>query len=162
MANGTDEELQLLLLLALRRRQKRRKGLRSVWVRSIFTLRTQQGEFSNLLQELRLSDPCREPLYEPPQRASPRPSFFPSVPPFLHHVARAWVIAILHSDWFNARLTERHDAGIEIKSIRASLRERPQHHSVRCSQYDAAMQRWFKGLAAGSSIVLGIVNQPLE
>ena len=35
MANGTDEELQLLLLLELRRRQKRRKGLRSVWVRSV-------------------------------------------------------------------------------------------------------------------------------
>ena len=81
-------------------------------------------EFSNLLQELRLSDPCREPLYEPPQRAS-RPFFFSSVPPIFHHVARAWIIAILHSDWFNPRLAERHDAGIEIKSIRASLRERP-------------------------------------
>ena len=124
MANGTDEELQLLLLLALRRRQKRIKGLR----RSIFTLRTQQGEFSNLLQELRPSDPRREPLYEPLQQASPRPSFFPSVPPIFHHVARAWVIAILHSDRFNARLAEHHDAGMEIKSIRASLRERPQRH----------------------------------
>ena len=35
MATGTDEELQLLLLLELRRRQKRRKGLRSGWVRSV-------------------------------------------------------------------------------------------------------------------------------
>ena len=34
MANGTDEELELLLL-ELHRRQKRRKGLRSVWVRSV-------------------------------------------------------------------------------------------------------------------------------
>ena len=67
--------------------------------------------------------------YEPPQRASPRLSVFPSVPPFIHHVARAWFIAILHSDWSNARLAERYDAGIEIKSIRALLRERPQRRT---------------------------------
>ena len=98
--------------------------------------------------------PCIDnQTYEPPQRASPRPSFF-SVPPFFHHVARAWFIAIMHSDWSNARLAERHDAGIEIKSIRASLHERPQRHSVACSQYDAATQRWFEQRDAGSSIVL--------
>ena len=28
-----------------------------MWVRPIFTLRAQQGEFGNLLQEMRLSDP---------------------------------------------------------------------------------------------------------
>ena len=92
--------------------------------------------------------------YEPPQQVTPRPSFFPSVPPFFRHVARAWFIAILHSDWFNDRLVERHDAGIEIKSIRASLHERPQCHSVACSQYDAATQRWFEQRDAGSSVVL--------
>ena len=65
--------------------------------------------------------------YEPPQRASPHPSFFPSVPPYVHHVARTWFIAILHCDWSNTRLVERHDAGIEVKSVRVSLRECPQH-----------------------------------
>ena len=52
----TSEEEELILLLALRRR-KRKKGTRRMWVRSIFTKRRQQGEFHNLVQELRLVDP---------------------------------------------------------------------------------------------------------
>ena len=49
----------LLLLLLLRRRRARRHSStpRTVWVRSIFRRRQQQGEFHNLVQELRLSDP---------------------------------------------------------------------------------------------------------
>ena len=35
----------------------RRRGERRVWVRPIFTQRVQQGEYHNLLQEMRLSDP---------------------------------------------------------------------------------------------------------
>ena len=52
-----DEELYLLLNLALYlRRRRRRRHRRSVWVRSIFRRRRQQGEFHNLLQVMRLSD----------------------------------------------------------------------------------------------------------
>ena len=52
-----EEELYLLLNLALYlRRRRRRRHRRSVWVRSIFRRRRQQGEFHNLLQEMRLSD----------------------------------------------------------------------------------------------------------
>ena len=52
---SSDEELELVLLLALRRRQRKKK--RSMWVRPIFKLQRQQGEYHNLLQEMRLSDP---------------------------------------------------------------------------------------------------------
>lgn len=52
---SSDEELELVFLLALRRRQRKKK--RSMWVRPIFKLRRQQGEYHNLLQEMRLSDP---------------------------------------------------------------------------------------------------------
>lgn len=48
--------LALLTALAIRRR-RRRRGERKVWVRSMFTQRVQQGEYHNLLQEMRLSDP---------------------------------------------------------------------------------------------------------
>ena len=127
MANGTDEELQLLLLLELHRRQKRRKGLRYVQVRSV--LATAFHAFSlALASRYTFADTFhRQSDYEPPQQASPGPSFFPSVPPFFHHVARVWFTAILHSDWSNARPAEGHDAGIKIKSIRVSLHEHPQH-----------------------------------
>lgn len=52
----TDEELELLLCLALRR-QRKRKRVRRSWVRPIFTRQRQLGEYHNLLQEMRLSDP---------------------------------------------------------------------------------------------------------
>ena len=50
---------RVLLLLLLRRRRARRNSSRnrSVGVRSIFRRRQQQGEYHNLLQELRLCDP---------------------------------------------------------------------------------------------------------
>ena len=54
--DSCSEEEILLLSLLLRRRRKRRR-LRRVWVRSVFTQRLQQGEYNNLLRELRLSDP---------------------------------------------------------------------------------------------------------
>ena len=54
----SDEELPIFLCLVLhRRRRRKRRRFRRMWVRPIFTLRRQQGEYHNLLQELRLSDP---------------------------------------------------------------------------------------------------------
>ena len=50
-----DEE-SLLLLLLLRRRHKTKKGKRLMWVSTIFKRRRGQGEFHNLLQEMRLDD----------------------------------------------------------------------------------------------------------
>ena len=55
MEDSSTYELELVLLLAFVRRQKKRK--RRMWVRPIFRLRKQQGEYHNLLQEMRLSDP---------------------------------------------------------------------------------------------------------
>ena len=59
MENDSDDDLELVLLLALyRRRKRRRRGTRrNMWVRSIFTRRQQQGEYHNLLQEMRTADP---------------------------------------------------------------------------------------------------------
>ena len=54
VSSGSEEELELLLLIALRRRRKKKK--RNVWVRPIFSLRRKQGEYHNLLQEMRLTD----------------------------------------------------------------------------------------------------------
>ena len=54
------DELKVALLLALHLRQKRKKrktAKRPMWVRYIFTRRQQQGEYHNLLQEMRVSDP---------------------------------------------------------------------------------------------------------
>ena len=47
----------ILTALVIRRRRRRRRGERRVWVCPIFTQRVQQGEYHNLLQEMRLSDP---------------------------------------------------------------------------------------------------------
>ena len=56
--SDSDDELETILLLALHlRRRRHKKTLRSSWVRPIFTRRRQQGEYHNLLQEMRLSDP---------------------------------------------------------------------------------------------------------
>ena len=58
MNSEDDDDGETILLLALlHRRRKRRRNKRKTWVRPIFTQRLRQGEFSNLLQELRLSDP---------------------------------------------------------------------------------------------------------
>ena len=53
--SDSDDELETILLLALHLRRRRHK--RSRWVRPIFTRRRQQGEYHNLLQQMRLSDP---------------------------------------------------------------------------------------------------------
>ena len=54
----SDDELELLLIASLylvhKRKRRRRK---SVWVRPIFRKRRQHGEYHQLLQEMRLSDP---------------------------------------------------------------------------------------------------------
>ena len=57
-SDDCDEEETLLLSLLYRGRSRRRRS-RSVWVRAIFAKRQQQGEgeYGNLLQEMRLSDP---------------------------------------------------------------------------------------------------------
>ena len=54
--DSSDEiELELVVLLALARRQRKKRH--RMWVRPIFTLRRRHGEYHNLLQEMRLSDP---------------------------------------------------------------------------------------------------------
>ena len=55
-----DDEYEyenFLILVGLYCRRRRRKSIRRTWVRSIFSMRHRQGEFHNLLQEMRLSDP---------------------------------------------------------------------------------------------------------
>ena len=56
---SSDEELELLLLLAIRRKRRKRKKKvsRRMWVRPIFMKRKEQGDYHNLLQEMRLCDP---------------------------------------------------------------------------------------------------------
>ena len=53
-----NNKLRLLLVISLylRRRRKRRRLRRDVWVRDIFSRRQQQGEFHQLVQEMRLHD----------------------------------------------------------------------------------------------------------
>ena len=55
----SEDELELLLHLAYYRSRlrKRRKQRKMFWIRPIFTRRREQGEYHNLLQEMRLSDP---------------------------------------------------------------------------------------------------------
>ena len=55
ISSESDDDVEELLLLCLRKRKLKRR--RSVWVRPIFSRRRQQGEYHNLLQEMRLSDP---------------------------------------------------------------------------------------------------------
>ena len=52
-----DADHEFLILLALYFRIRRKRSGRKMRVRSIFTQRCQQGEYHNLLQEMRLSDP---------------------------------------------------------------------------------------------------------
>ncbi|XP_020628233.1 uncharacterized protein LOC110065440 [Orbicella faveolata] len=62
---GDDERLLLLLLLFIliqrRRRLQRNQGRRRLWVRGVFLKRKSEGEFGNLVRELRASD--REPYF---------------------------------------------------------------------------------------------------
>ena len=54
-SSSSEDEYDLLLLLALQRRRRKKK--RKMWVRPIFSRRRKQGEYHNLLQEMRLADP---------------------------------------------------------------------------------------------------------
>ena len=60
MASSDEEDLQTALVLGiiLRRRRHRatKKSQRCSWVRPILQKRRQQGEYNNLLREMRLSD----------------------------------------------------------------------------------------------------------
>ena len=58
-SSESDGKYQALLLLAWKRRmmKRRRRRRRTLWVRPIFRRRRHQGEYHNLLQEMRLSDP---------------------------------------------------------------------------------------------------------
>ena len=57
-SSSSEEELELVLtLLALHRKRRKRKRKRRMWVQPIFVRRRQQGEYHQLLQELRLTDP---------------------------------------------------------------------------------------------------------
>ena len=57
-SSSEDEDLEMTVVLAsILRRRNRRRRKRKMWVRPIFARRRQQGEYHNLLQELRLSDP---------------------------------------------------------------------------------------------------------
>ena len=47
---------ELLILLALYQRQKRRKNTKRFWVRRIFAERQEKGEYNNLVRETRLHD----------------------------------------------------------------------------------------------------------
>ena len=51
-------EMTLLLFILIRRRRRlqRNQGRRRLWVRGVFLKRKNQGEFGNLVRELRASD----------------------------------------------------------------------------------------------------------
>ena len=54
--SSSDEELSVALVAAMIHRRHCRKRPKKLWVRSIFAKRKEQGEYHNLLQEMRLSD----------------------------------------------------------------------------------------------------------
>ena len=62
-SSGEEEYLNLVKaniimgLLRRRRRRRCRRTYRRMWVRPIYRRRRQQGDYHNLLQEMRLSDP---------------------------------------------------------------------------------------------------------
>ena len=58
-SSGVDSDsdlFELIVLLALKRRRKKRKRHRRCWVRPIFQRRREQGDYHNLIQEMRPSD----------------------------------------------------------------------------------------------------------
>ncbi|XP_062515122.1 uncharacterized protein LOC134190671 isoform X1 [Corticium candelabrum] len=57
MDNDSDDDLLLLLHLRRRRKKAKSKHRRRMWVRPIFQQRRHQGDFHQLLQELRRNDP---------------------------------------------------------------------------------------------------------
>ena len=56
--DSNDEDLRLVLLLVCiySRRRKRLSSQRSTWIRPIFERRRDQGDYHQLLQEMRLGD----------------------------------------------------------------------------------------------------------
>lgn len=54
--SSCEDELVTAIVIGIIHRRRRRKRPKRFWVRPIFTLRWQQGEYHNLLQEMRLSD----------------------------------------------------------------------------------------------------------
>ena len=54
--SSSEDELATAIVSAIILRRRQRKRRKRFWVRSIFTKRRQQGEYHNLLQEMRLSD----------------------------------------------------------------------------------------------------------
>ena len=64
MEESSDDEeylelmkMNVVISLLRRRRRRKRRAMRRVWVRPIYRMRRQQGDFHNLLQEMRLNDP---------------------------------------------------------------------------------------------------------
>ena len=57
MDNDSDDDVLLLLHLRRRRKKAKSKHRRRMWVRPIFQQRLEQGDFHQLLQELRRNDP---------------------------------------------------------------------------------------------------------
>ena len=55
-SSSDEENFEFMALLALKLKRRRKKK-RQYWVRPIFQRRREQGDYYNLLQELRLSDP---------------------------------------------------------------------------------------------------------
>ena len=55
-SSSDEENFEFMALLALKLKRRRKKE-RQYWVRPIFQRRREQGDYYNLLQELRLSDP---------------------------------------------------------------------------------------------------------
>ena len=53
---SSEDELVTAIVLGIIHRRRRRKRPKRFWVRPIFTKRREQGEYHNLLQEMRLSD----------------------------------------------------------------------------------------------------------
>ena len=49
-----DDDLAIAIILGILHRGRRRRRIRRLWIHYIFTRRRQQGEFHNLLQELRV------------------------------------------------------------------------------------------------------------
>ena len=54
--SSSEDELATVIVSAIIHQRRRRKLPKRFWVRPIFTKRRQQGEYHNLLQEMRLSD----------------------------------------------------------------------------------------------------------
>lgn len=54
--SSSEDKLATVLISAILLRRRQRKHPKRFWIRPIFTRRQQQGEYYNLLQEMRLSD----------------------------------------------------------------------------------------------------------